>query len=119
MTSKRYLVSQFVCWGFKQGDGAEVCRFCVLFGQLGGQGLVGDLDQRLQVFQDVVDPVLGDGLSMPVIKILNIYSQGMNNVKLKKSNLENKIVNHVNYLLLSPLPLNVLATMQVGLPLTC
>ena len=73
----KYLVSLFVGWGGGQSHGAQVCRCCVIVGQFRAQGLVGDLDLRPQVFQDVIDFVLRDGLSMPVIKILDIYSQGM------------------------------------------
>lgn len=69
-----HLVSLFVCRRGGQADFAQVSWCCVIFGQLGAEGLVGHLDLSLQIVQEVVHAVLGDWFSMPVIQILDIYA---------------------------------------------
>lgn len=68
-----YLISLFVCRRRGQGYGAKVCRCNILFRQFRAQGFVGDLDLSFQVFQNAFNPVFGDGLTMPVVKVFNIF----------------------------------------------
>ena len=74
-----YLVSQFVCWGFGQADGREVRHRCVLLGQLDDHLLVGHLDLVLQLLQELVHTVLGDGFPVPVLQVLDVCTQGKRN----------------------------------------
>lgn len=68
-----YLISLFVCRRRGQGYGAKVCWCSILFRQFRAQGFVGDLDLIFEVFQNIFNPVLGDGLTVPVVKIFNIF----------------------------------------------
>jgi len=74
-TSQGYLFSQGVGRGLGQEDGGEVSGLRVLDGQLRGHLLVGHLDQLPQVFQHVVHAVLGDGLAVPVLQVLDVYDR--------------------------------------------
>lgn len=116
---KMYLISLIVCRRWGQGDGAMVCWCSVLFRQFRAQGFVGHLDLCFQVFQKLIHPVLGDGFTVPVFKIFNIFRHRIRVFSafwglyfcLQDIEMPNS--------LLSPLPLNVFATMHVGLPWTC
>lgn len=66
-----HLITQFVCGGSGETNGRVVHRLGILLGQLWGEDLVGGLDLTLQVLQQGVHAVLGNGLPMPVFQILN------------------------------------------------